>query len=159
MFGEERKPTANAGSGGVIVIEANIDDMTPQNFAYVTEKLLAAGALDVFTVPIQMKKGRPGHLLQVLAEAAAVDAVSQIIFRETTTIGIRRHEVDRTTLQRDFVEVETEYGKIKIKVSRLDGEVVNAAPEYEDCARVAREKDIALKQIQALAMKSYLSRA
>src|SRR5207249_4963816 len=158
MFGEERKPTANAGSGGVIVIEANIDDMTPQNFAYVTEKLLAAGALDVFTVPIQMKKGRPGHLLQVLAEADAVDAVSQIIFRETTTIGIRRHEVERTTLQRDFVEVETEYGKIKIKVSKLEGEVVNAAPEYEDCALLAREKGIALKQIQALAMKSYLSK-
>ena len=84
--------------------------------------------------------------------------LSQIIFRETTTIGIRQHEVNRTTLQREFVEVETEYGSIKIKVSTLDGEVVNAAPEYEDCARIAREKGIALKQIQALAMKSYLSR-
>ena len=158
MLGEERKSAGQSAAAGVIVIEANIDDMTPQNFAYVTEKLLAAGALDVFTVPIQMKKGRPGHLLQVLAEPDAMDAVSKIIFRETTTIGIRRHEVDRTTLQREFVEVETEYGKIKMKVSKLDGEVVNAAPEYEDCARLAREKGIALKQIQALAMKSYLSK-
>src|SRR5262249_39373724 len=145
-------------SGDVIVIEANIDDMTAQNFGYVTDKLLTAGALDVFTVPIQMKKGRPGHLLQVLADRQLSDALSQIIFRETTTIGIRRHVVDRTTLQREFVEVETGYGKIKIKVSKLAGEVVNAAPEYDDCARAARESGIALKQIQALAMKSYLSR-
>jgi uncharacterized protein (TIGR00299 family) protein len=158
MLGEERAAGSEVPSGGVIVIEANIDDMTPQNFGYVTDKLLAAGALDVFTVPIQMKKGRPGHLLQVLAERDGFEVLSKIIFRETTTIGIRQHVVDRTTLQREFVEVETDYGKIKIKVSKLDGEVVNAAPEYEDCARVARDKGIPLKQIQALAMKSYLSK-
>ena len=160
MLGEERSlsPEAGAGSGSVIVIEANIDDMTPQNFGYVTDRLLAAGALDVFTVPIQMKKGRPGHLLQVLATGEDVDKLSGIIFHETTTIGIRKHAVDRTTLMREFVEVETEYGKIKIKVSKLGGEVVNAAPEYEDCARAAREKSVALKQVQALAMKSYLNR-
>ena len=159
MLGDERAVTAQPLSGDVIVIEANIDDMTAQNFGYVTETLLAAGALDVFTVPIQMKKGRPGHLLQVLAPREAADSLSRIIFRETTTIGIRRHAVDRTTLEREFVEVETGHGNVKIKVSKLDGEVVTAAPEYEDCARLAREKGVPLKQIQALAMKSYLSRS
>jgi uncharacterized protein (TIGR00299 family) protein len=159
MLGEERDTASQPLSADVIVIEANIDDMTPQNFGYVTDKLLAAGALDVFTVPIQMKKGRPGHLLQVLVEREVVEVVSQIIFRETTTIGIRQHAVHRTILDRDFVEVETEYGRVKIKVSKLNGEVVNAAPEYEDCARVAREKGVALKQIQALAMKTYLNKS
>ena len=155
MLGEERGAAAQPASAEVIVIEANIDDMTPQNFGYVTEKLLAAGALDVFTVPVQMKKGRPGHLLQVLAPAEAADGLSRIIFQETTTIGIRRHTVDRTTLAREFVTVETDYGTVKIKVSKLDGRVVNVAPEYEDCARIARETGVPLKQIQALAIKAY----
>ncbi len=157
MTGEERPASSGAGPGSVIVIEANIDDMTPQNFGYVTEKLLGAGALDVFTFPVQMKKGRPGHLLQVLAPPDAAAALSRIIFEETTTIGIRRHAADRTTLERQFVEVSTEYGPVKIKVSRLDGEIVNFAPEYEDCARLARERNIPLKQIQALAVRAYLS--
>src|SRR2546425_1447184 len=158
MIGEETAVPPDRSSRSVVVLEANIDDMTPQNFGYVTEKLFAAGALDVLTIPVQMKKGRPGHLLQVLAERATSDALSKIIFHETTTIGIRRHAVDRTTLERQFIEVETTYGKVKIKVSKLDGEVVNAAPEYEDCARIAREADVPLKQVQAAAMKSYLNR-
>src|SRR6516162_6930480 len=107
MIGEERPITAER-PGAVIVIEANIDDMSPQNFAYATEKLLAAGALDVFTVPIQMKKARPGQLLQVLAEPGLVDRLTRLIFEETTTIGIRRYAVDRTVLEREFVEVHTE---------------------------------------------------
>jgi len=142
----------------VIVIEANIDDMSPQNFAYATEKLLAAGALDVFTIPIQMKKARPGHLLQVLAPPDAVDRLTRIIFQETTTIGIRRYPVERSTLDREFVEVSTQYGKVKIKVSKLDGEVVNFTPEYEECARLARENNVPLKMVQAMAMKAYLGR-
>ena len=156
MVGEERSQSAVAGSGEVIVIEANIDDMSPQNFGYVTEQLFAAGALDVFTVPVQMKKGRPGHLLQVLASAESSEKISRIIFKETTTIGIRRHTVERSTLEREFVEVKTEYGEVKIKVSKLDGEVVNFAPEYEDCARIAHEKNVPLKKVQALAVNAYL---
>src|SRR5215475_9164325 len=100
MLGEERALEPSVAS--VIVIEANIDDMSPQNFAYATEKLLAAGALDVFTIPIQMKKARPGHLLQVLAPPDAVDRLTRIIFQETTTIGIRRYPVERSTLDREF---------------------------------------------------------
>jgi pyridinium-3,5-bisthiocarboxylic acid mononucleotide nickel chelatase len=154
MLGEE----SGRSTEDVIVIEANIDDMTPQNFGYVTEKLLEAGALDVFTLPVQMKKGRPGHLLQVLAPAASTDEISRIIFRETTTIGIRRHAVDRTILDREFVEVATEYGKVNVKVSRLAGEVVNFTPEYEDCARLARRENVPLKKIQAAAVAAYLNR-
>jgi pyridinium-3,5-bisthiocarboxylic acid mononucleotide nickel chelatase len=154
MLGEET--SAESGKGTAIVIEANIDDMNPQNFGYVTEKLFGAGALDVFTIPIQMKKGRPGHLLQVLAPTDAVDVICQIIFRETTTIGVRRHSVDRTILDREFVDVETGYGVVRMKVSRMNGEVVNFAPEYEDCLRIARDKNVSLKQIQSLAISAYL---
>jgi uncharacterized protein (TIGR00299 family) protein len=156
LVGEERALAAPAGSSGdVVVIEANIDDMSPQNFGYVTEMLLGAGALDVFTVPIQMKKGRPGELLQVLAPADLVDALTRIIFRETTTIGIRRYPVERITLDREFVEAETEYGQVRIKVSRMEGQVVNFVPEYEDCARIARATGIPLKTIQLLAITQY----
>ncbi len=158
MIGEEHAFAAAQPGSGVIVIEANIDDMSPQNFAYATEKLLGAGALDVFTIPIQMKKARPGHLLQVLASPDAVDRLTQVIFRETTTIGIRRYPVERSVLDREFVEVDTEFGKVKIKVSRMNGEVMNASPEYEDCARIAQEKNVPLKMVQSLAMKAYLER-
>src|SRR5215831_3584076 len=158
MIGEEHEVGHEPTPPGVIVIEANIDDMTPQNFAYATEKLLAAGALDVFTIPIQMKKARPGQLLQVLASWDAVDRLTQVIFGETSTIGIRRYAVERSVLDREFVEVATEFGNVNIKVSRMDGEVMNAAPEYEDCARIAQEKNVPLKKIQSLAMKAYLDR-
>jgi hypothetical protein len=143
----------------VVVIEANIDDMTPQNFGYVTERLLAAGALDVFTIPVQMKKGRPGHLLQVLTPPQAADSISRIIFEETTTIGVRRHTATRSILDREFVEVETQYGKVKVKVSRLAGDIVNYTPEYEDCARLARERNVPLKKVQAAAVAAYLNKA
>jgi len=158
MVGEERAASMGSGSSSpVIVIEANIDDMSPQNFGYVTETLLAAGALDVFTVPIQMKKSRPGQLLQVLAPPDLADALSRIILQETTTIGIRRHSAERTILAREFVTADTEFGPVKIKVSRMDGEVVNFAPEYEDCARIARERNVPLKRIQSLAVTAYMN--
>ena len=159
MLGEEPSEAADSSAGDVIVIEANIDDMNPQNFAYVTEKLLAAGALDVFTLPIQMKKGRPGHLLQVLAPSDTVNTLTRMIFQETTTIGVRKYAVDRTTLDREFVEVETEYGRIKIKVSKMNGEILNFSPEFDDCVRIAREKNVPLKKVQALATTAYLTRA
>jgi hypothetical protein len=158
MVGAERVLAVEPSMASVIVIEANIDDMSPQNFAYATEKLLAAGALDVFTIPIQMKKARPGQLLQVLAPPDAVDRLTRIIFQETTTIGIRRYPVERRTLDREFVEVSTQYGKVKIKVSKMDGAVVNFTPEYEECARLARENNVPLKMVQALALKAYLGR-
>ncbi|HEY2384561.1 MAG TPA: nickel pincer cofactor biosynthesis protein LarC [Terriglobia bacterium] len=156
MIGEEHPITADRAGTAVIVVEANIDDMTPQNLAYATEKLLDAGALDVFTIPIQMKKSRPGQLLQVLSPPGAADRLTRLIFEETTTIGIRRYAADRTILEREFVEVVTEFGKVHIKVSKLDGQVVNYTPEYEECARLAREKNVPLKKVQAMAVKAYL---
>jgi uncharacterized protein (TIGR00299 family) protein len=157
MIGEEHPLSPKRGTDGVIVIEANIDDMSPQNFAYVSDKLLAAGALDVLTIPIQMKKARPGHLLQVLSSADALERLTRIIFQETTTIGVRHYNADRTTLDREFVEVITEYGKVRMKVSRLGDDVVNFAPEYEECARIARDRNVPLKKVQMAALKAYLN--
>jgi len=110
----------------------------------------------VFTVPVQMKKGRPGQLLQVLAPSDAVDALCRVIFQETTTIGVRKYPVERTVLDREFVEVETEYGRVKIKVSTLNGEIVNFAPEFDDCVRLAHDNNVPLKKIQAVAINAYL---
>jgi uncharacterized protein (DUF111 family) len=106
-----------------------------------------------------MKKSRPGQLLQVLSPTDLVDRLTRLIFEETTTIGIRRYAVDRTVLEREFVEVQTEYGTIKVKVSKMEGEVVNFTPEYEDCARIARERNVPLKKVQAMAVNSYLQKA
>lgn len=140
----------------VVVLEANIDDMTSQNFAYVCDRLLEAGALDVCTLPAQMKKGRPGHLLQVLAPPNRWQPLERLIFEETTTIGVRHYQAQRSALEREIVRVHTVHGPVAIKVSRLDGNVVNFTPEYEDCARIAREKNIPLKDVQSAALKEYL---
>ncbi len=154
LIGEER--SMKKPSDEVVVIEANIDDMTPQNFAYVTERLLQAGALDVYTIPVQMKKGRPGHVLQILALEDRAEELTRIVFEETTTIGIRRHNAQRTILNREIVTVNTIYGDIPVKVSRLDGKVMTYTPEYEDCARIAREAGVPLKAIQSEAVRRFL---
>jgi len=148
---QPESPTANT----IVVIEANIDDMTPQNLAYVTERLLEVGALDVVTVPVQMKKGRAGHLLQVLAPPNRREALEEVIFLETTTIGLRYYGAARSVLERESVSVTTEYGVVSIKVSRRNGQVLNFAPEYEDCARIARANNVPLKEVQAAAIKAY----
>lgn len=140
----------------IVILEANIDDMTAQNFAYVCDRLLEEGALDVCTLPAQMKKGRPGHLLQVLAPPNRWEKIERLIFEETTTIGVRHYSAARSALERTSVRVETVHGPIAIKVSKLDGKVVNSTPEYEDCAKVAREKGIPLKDVQAVALREYL---
>jgi uncharacterized protein (TIGR00299 family) protein len=161
LVGEERdvqRQTAapvSAALDEITVIEANIDDMTPQNFAYVTERLLEAGALDVFTIAGQMKKGRPGHLLQVLAPVDRSDALSHIIFEETTTIGVRRHPATRTVLERETVAVETQFGAVRLKVSKLNGRPVTYTPEFDDCVRLARAAGVALKVIQSEAIRKY----
>jgi len=159
--GQERKDAPrvheHTHTDEIMVIEANIDDITSQNLAYATDRLLEAGALDVCTAPVQMKKGRSGHLLQVLAPINRWEALSRMIFEETTTIGLRRHVAKRAALEREIVQVSTPYGAVGMKVSKLEGRVINFAPEYEDCARIARERNVALKEVQALAVKEYLS--
>jgi uncharacterized protein (DUF111 family) len=135
----------------VSVIEANLDDMSPQIYGYFVERALAAGALDVFSTPVQMKKNRPGQLVTLLCEPSKLNDLIGLVFRETTTIGVRTHEVRRRTLERELIPVETPLGQVRMKVSRLNGTMLNAAPEYDDCQRIAAEKGVPLKQVLALA--------
>jgi uncharacterized protein (TIGR00299 family) protein len=151
--GRELIPPGEAGA--IEVIETDIDDMNPQNFPYVLERLLEAGALDAATWPVTMKKGRAGQRLQILAPVDRADALCRIVFEETTTIGIRRHRADRVVLEREIVQVDTPFGAVAVKIARLDGRVVNVAPEFEDCARLAREQGVPLKAVQAAAIRLY----
>jgi uncharacterized protein (TIGR00299 family) protein len=130
-----------------IVIETNIDDMNPQAYDYIIEKLMEKGAQDVYLTPIIMKKGRPAILLSVLTDKTRIDVVLNTIFRETTSIGVRIQEVGRNKLTREIREVETVYGKVRIKVSKRGDEVLTVTPEYEDCRKIAEERQIPLKQV------------
>ncbi|HEX2715431.1 MAG TPA: nickel pincer cofactor biosynthesis protein LarC, partial [Candidatus Acidoferrales bacterium] len=152
------RDAAGRGEETIAVIEANLDDMNPQIYGYFVERALAEGALDVFSTPVQMKKNRPGQLLTVLCAPAAVDRLADLIFRETTTIGVRTYAVRRRTLERESVPVETPFGVIRMKVSRLNGQVLNAAPEYEDCQRAAVERGVPLKQVLAEAASGFQKR-
>ncbi len=133
----------------VVVLETNLDDMNPQIYGYFVERALEAGALDVFATPVQMKKNRPGQLVTVLCEPSAANGLTDLIFRETTTLGVRSYTACRRTLQRESVPIETSLGRIRLKVSRLDGRVLNAAAEYEDCRKIAAERGVPLKQVLA----------
>ena len=147
---------AAAPSQSVVVIEAEIDDMNPQIFGVLMERLLAEGALDVFYTSIQMKKNRPGTLLTVIGSPGHRDRLIATIFRETTTIGVRYREMARECLDRESVTVTTDLGSVRIKVARRHGELLNAAPEFDDCVRLAAEHQVPTKHVQALAMKAYL---
>jgi pyridinium-3,5-bisthiocarboxylic acid mononucleotide nickel chelatase len=136
----------------VAVIEANIDDSSPQVLGYAMERLLEAGALDVSLAAIEMKKGRPGTLLRVIATPETREALVSIVFAETSTLGLRIHAAERRVQPRKWVEAETPFGKVRVKVSG-DGAF---APEYEDCRRIARERGVPLKQVLAEANFAYL---
>jgi uncharacterized protein (TIGR00299 family) protein len=140
----------------VSVIQANIDDMSPQLYGYFLEKALAAGALDVTCSSAQMKKNRPGLTVSIICEPGRVDPLSEILFEQTTTIGVRVYEARRKVLEREQVTAETPYGPVQVKVARHHGKVVNAAPEFEDCQRLATEKSVPLKQVIAAAEAAYL---
>jgi len=135
----------------LIIFETTIDDMSPEIGGWLMEKLLATGALDVFYTPAQMKKSRPGVLLNVLARKKDKEAVLDTIFTESTTIGVRTHPVERHCLERTIQEVKTEYGTISVKVSTWQGRTVNIQPEYEDCKRIAQERGVPLKTVLAVA--------
>lgn len=149
---------ATAPSHSVVVIEAEIDDMNPQIFGVLMDRLLADGALDVFYTPIQMKKNRPGTLLTIIAAPDARERLTSTVFRETTTIGVRYREMLRECLDRETVTVETRFGAVRIKEARRQGEMLNASPEFEDCARIAAESGAPVKDVHAAAMKAYLER-
>jgi pyridinium-3,5-bisthiocarboxylic acid mononucleotide nickel chelatase len=138
-----------------IVIETNIDDMNPQVYDYLIEKLIQQGAHDVYLTPIIMKKGRPAILLSVLTDRSKSDVVLDTIFRETTSIGVRIQEVGRRKLSREIREVDTVYGKIKIKISKRGDEVLTITPEYEDCRRIAEDRQVPLKQVIEEAKNSF----
>jgi pyridinium-3,5-bisthiocarboxylic acid mononucleotide nickel chelatase len=146
------QPTGADEALVVQVIEANIDDVNPQVLAYTSERLLEFGALDVSLQPITMKKGRPGTLLRVIARPEHREAIAQVIFAETSTLGMRMYTAERRVQARTFTEVETPYGKVRIKVSS-EG---SYAPEYEDCRQLAAKSGVALKQIIAEANYAYL---
>ena len=131
----------------ITVIEANIDDMNPQIYEYVMEKLFKEGALDVFLTQILMKKGRPGIKLAVLSKVADRELLIKTILRETTTIGLRFYEVNRMVLQRETKLVNTEFGKVRVKFSRFGNEILKAIPEYADCKRIAKKLKIPLIEV------------
>jgi len=124
----------------ISVLETQIDDLNPQAVGYLYERLLEAGALDVFTTAIMMKKSRPGLLLTVLSQAEKVEECQKIIFRETTTLGIRHSRQERTILERESRTIETIYGSVRVKIARYQGSLVNVQPEYEDCAKLAKQE-------------------
>jgi uncharacterized protein (TIGR00299 family) protein len=133
------------------LLEANIDDLNPEFYGHLMERLFTAGALDVYLTPVQMKKNRPGVVLSVTCPPAQAEALAALVFAETTTIGLRRQEVQRWALARERVEVETPYGTVGVKVARLGGKVMTASPEYEDCRRLALERGVPLKEVYTAA--------
>jgi uncharacterized protein (TIGR00299 family) protein len=139
----------------VTVIECEIDDMNPQIFGLVMDRLYAAGALEVFYVSVQMKKNRPGTLLTVVAPPDLQSQMTDVIFRETTTIGLRHYDVDRECLEREIVQVETPIGMVRFKVASRAGQVLNAVPEFDDCAKLAAAHNLPVKEVQAIAVKAY----
>lgn len=136
-------------SDQLLEIQTNIDDLNPQVYDHLTQRLMAAGARDVTLTPTVMKKGRPGVIVSVLGERAARDRLANILFEETTTIGVRYHEVQRLKLGREMITVQTRWGAIAVKVARLAGEVRNLMPEYEDCRRAAQQHGVALRRVMA----------
>ena len=149
------EPIGAIEAQAVSVMEANIDDLNPQVLAFATERLLESGALDVTVEPVLMKKGRPGHLLRVLAEPARQESLAAIIFAETSTLGLRLYTAERRLQARTLTEVQTRYGAVRIKV----GSEGTYAPEYEDCRRLALASGVALKQVIAEANAAYLNRS
>ena len=156
----EAEPThrANTSNESITVLEANLDDLSPQVLAYAMERLLAEGALDVFSVPVQMKKSRPGVLLTVLAKMDDANRLTKTIFAETTTLGVRRREEQRQTLSRRWETVDTMWGPVRIKIANMNGSVSNYAPEYEDCRTLAETQHVPLRTVMQEAIQQYLRR-
>jgi pyridinium-3,5-bisthiocarboxylic acid mononucleotide nickel chelatase len=158
--GEEKSAQAGAPvlpefDEEIAVVEANLDDMNPQIYGYFLEKALGAGALDVYTSPVQMKKNRPGTLLTVLCKPQDTNSLMALIFAETTTFGVRTYRAQRRVLPREWVSVATDYGDVRIKVSRVNGRILHVAPEFEDCRKLAVEKNVPLQRVIAEAMRKY----
>ncbi len=155
-LGESVSEAGISPEENVAVIVATIDDMSPQVYGYFQEKALAGGALDVYATPIYMKKNRPAMKVTCVCATADVDRLAEIIFRETTTIGVRYTIAQRKTLRREFLKVQTAFGVVTMKVSCMGPQAVNFIPEFEDCRRLAMEKGVALKEVQSAAIHAYM---
>jgi len=140
-------PRSDAPPGAVSVLEANLDDMRPEIVPHVIEGALARGAVDAFALPALGKKGRPAHLLTVLCPPERRAELVRFLFRETTTLGVRHREAERATAERDWLEVDLPWGRVRVKRARFEGEVVNVAPEYEDCRGLAERAGVPLKEV------------
>jgi uncharacterized protein (TIGR00299 family) protein len=147
---------AKTSSEMITVLEANLDDLNPQVFGYVMDRLLEEGALDAFGMPVQMKKNRPGTLLTVLCKPEDASKLTQLIFTETTTLGVRRRAEVRQALARRWETVRTPWGEVRMKIASMNGTVTNYAPEYEDCRRIAAEHHVPLKTVIQEAARAYL---
>jgi len=137
----------------IAVLETNVDDLNPEILGHLVEKALAEGALDVFHTPIQMKKNRPGVLLTILCAEDEADKFSEMLLRETSTFGVRRYPAERRKLAREFVSVKTQYGEVKVKIGKLNGKIVQAAPEFASCKELAEQRHVPLKEIYQAVQK------
>jgi pyridinium-3,5-bisthiocarboxylic acid mononucleotide nickel chelatase len=155
MVGEAAEKAIPGYDEEIAVVEANLDDMNPQIYGYFLEKALGAGALDVYTTPVQMKKNRPGTLLTVLCKVQDANALMSLIFAETTTFGVRTYRAQRRILPREHVSVSTSFGDVRIKVSRVNGRILHVAPEYDDCRKLAVEKNVPLQRVIQEALLRY----
>jgi uncharacterized protein (TIGR00299 family) protein len=155
MIGESAEKMVPGYDEEISVIEANLDDMNPQIYGYFLERALAAGALDVYTTPVQMKKNRPGTLLTVLCKPQDANALTSLIFAETTTFGVRTTNAQRRILPREHVSVSTTFGDVRIKLSRVNGRILHVSPEFDDCRKLAIEKNVPLQQVINEALRRY----
>jgi uncharacterized protein (TIGR00299 family) protein len=155
MVGESAEKRAVAESETIRVLEANLDDMNPQIYGYFLEKALVAGALDVFATPVQMKKNRPGTLVTVLCKLEDEAMFHEMLFAETTTLGVRGHTAERRVLARQWETVHTAFGEVRIKVARLNGHIRQASPEFEDCRKLAEAKNVPLQRVMDEAMRTW----
>jgi len=153
----DAKAMQQVSTDQIAVLEANLDDLSPQVLAYAMERLLAEGALDVFSVPVQMKKNRPGALLTVLAKLDDADRLTKLMFAETSTLGVRRRDEQRRILARRWETVETSWGPVRIKIANMNGAVFNYAPEFEDCRALAEKHHVPLKKVMEEALRKFAS--
>jgi pyridinium-3,5-bisthiocarboxylic acid mononucleotide nickel chelatase len=152
---ESKTAESKTAAETITVLEANLDDLNPQVFGYVMDRLLEDGALDVFAIPVQMKKNRPGMLLTVLCKPADASRFTKLIFAETTTLGVRRRDEVRQVLARRWESVQTPWGDVRIKIGSMNGSVTNYAPEYEDCRKIAVQEHLPLKTVMQEATRLY----
>jgi len=154
VMGEEGGRVSGYGAGTVLVIETNIDDMNPQTFGYLFERLFKEGALDVYVTPIHMKKSRPAFTLSVLAEEGALERMASVIFSETTAFGLRMHRAERLMLNRKVVAASTRYGRIRVKIGDRGGLIRSISPEYDDCVVAARNSAVPFRTVYDAAKKA-----